>query len=155
MTRARSRQVRKRYESQIVRPLCLGRLSSRYVRIFEAGEGALCRPVKAQTRQSGCRCGWRISEETRNQGFVTGLWCGYRMGMDLGDGIGRLEGDYTQIKDGMVLTPPPDHDVGPRGGVASGRHICSHRGWTAESFTNGLRIEVPCAGQLGSVEWTV
>jgi Xaa-Pro dipeptidase len=96
------------YWSQIVRPLCLGKASSQYQRLFEVGKKALDAGI------SDLRPGRRIgdiarviSSEARNAGFKTGVWSGHGMGMDLGDGIGIFEDSTLELKEGMVITVHP------------------------------------------------
>jgi Xaa-Pro dipeptidase len=96
------------YWSQIVRPLCLGKPSSSYTHMFEAGEKALKKGVM------GLMPGKRVGEvvrtvydEIKKAGFKSGLWCGHGMGMDLGDGLGLFENNQTELKAGMIITIHP------------------------------------------------
>lgn len=96
------------YWSQIVRPLCLGKASSQYQRLFEIGKKALDAGVSRLV--PGTRIGdiaRIISSEARNAGFRTGVWSGHGMGMDLGDGIGIFEDSTLELKEGMVITVHP------------------------------------------------
>ncbi len=96
------------YWSQIVRPLCLGRPSAGYDRLFEAGRKALEKGL------SNLLPGKRvndvvsaIAEEAHMNGFKTGLWSGHAMGLDLGDGVGLFEDNTLELKEGMVFTLHP------------------------------------------------
>jgi Xaa-Pro dipeptidase len=96
------------YWSQIVRPLCLGRPSSGYEKLFDVGKRALDAGVS--TLRPGARIGdvaRIISSEARNAGFKTGVWSGHGMGMDLGDGIGIFEDSTLELKEGTVITVHP------------------------------------------------
>ena len=96
------------YWSQIVRPLCLGKPSLQYQRMFEAGQKALERGVAELV--PGKRVGDVVRivyDEIKKAGFNTGLWCGHGMGMDLGDGIGLFENNHLELKDDMVITVHP------------------------------------------------
>jgi Xaa-Pro aminopeptidase len=96
------------YWSQIVRPLCLGKPSLEYQRMFEAGGKALERGVAELV--PGKRVGDVVRivyDEIKKAGFNTGLWCGHGMGMDLGDGMGLFENNHLELKDGMVITVHP------------------------------------------------
>ena len=96
------------YWSQIVRPLCLGKPSLQYQRMFEAGQKALERGVAELV--PGKRVGDVVRivyDEIKKAGFNSGLWCGHGMGMDLGDGLGLFENNHLELKDGMVITVHP------------------------------------------------
>jgi Xaa-Pro aminopeptidase len=96
------------YWSQIVRPLCLGKASLQYERMFEAGGKALERGVVGLV--PGKRVGDVVRivyDEIRKAGFKTGLWCGHSMGMDLGDNLGLFENNQIELKEGMVITVHP------------------------------------------------
>jgi Xaa-Pro dipeptidase len=96
------------YWSQIVRPLCLGKPSSSYARMFEAGEKALKKGVTGLV--PGKRVGDVVRivyDEIKKAGFKSGLWCGHGMGMDLGDGLGLFENNQTELKAGMIITIHP------------------------------------------------
>lgn len=96
------------YWSQIVRPLCLGKPSPSYERLFEVGKKALDAGVSRLV--PGARLGdvaRIISAEARDAGYNTGVWSGHGMGMDLGDGIGIFENSTFELKEGMVITIHP------------------------------------------------
>jgi Xaa-Pro dipeptidase len=96
------------YWSQIVRPLCLGKPSSSYARMFETGEKALNKGVTGLV--PGKRVGDVVRivyDEIEKAGFKSGLWCGHGMGMDLGDGLGLFENNQTELRAGMIITIHP------------------------------------------------
>ena len=96
------------YWSQIVRPMCLGKPSAGYERLFEAGRLALeagaARLVPGARAQDVARA---VADEVRKAHLETGLWCGHGMGMDLGDGVGLSEDNPLELKEGAVITIHP------------------------------------------------
>jgi Xaa-Pro aminopeptidase len=96
------------YWTQIVRPLCLGKTTSRHERMFKAAKAALEEGISYLVP------GKRIGELVRavvgkveKEGFRTGIWCGHGMGLDVGESPGLFPDSDVQLKEGMCITIHP------------------------------------------------
>jgi Xaa-Pro aminopeptidase len=96
------------YWSQIVRPLCLGKPSAQYDRLFQVGNAAVDAGVSKMI--PGKRVGEMVSAmiaKINEGGYRTGIWCGHSMGMDVGENPGLFADSPVVLKEGMILTLHP------------------------------------------------
>ena len=96
------------YWSQIVRPLCLGKPSAEYERLFQVGSAAVDAGVSKMI--PGKRVGEMVSAmiaKINEGGYRTGIWCGHSMGMDVGENPGLFADSPVVLKEGMILTLHP------------------------------------------------
>lgn len=96
------------YWTQIVRPLCLGKSTPQYERMFNVGKAAL--ETGKENLIPGKRIGELVKaviEKVEAEGFKTGLWCGHGMGLDVGEYPGLFQDSQIELKEGMVITIHP------------------------------------------------
>jgi Xaa-Pro dipeptidase len=96
------------YWSQIVRPLCLGKTTPPYERLFNVGKAAL--EAAVSNLIPGKRIGelvLAVTERVKQEGFKTGIWCGHGMGMDVGEYPGLFQDSPLVLREGLVITIHP------------------------------------------------
>jgi len=96
------------YWSQIVRPLCLGKPSAQYERLFQVGNAAV--EVGVSYMVPGKRVGEMVTAiitRVKEGGYKTGIWCGHSMGMDVGENPGLFADSPIVLKEGMIITLHP------------------------------------------------
>lgn len=96
------------YWTQIARPLCFGKPSSQYQRLFKAAVDAL--RVGVDNLIPGKQIGDLVKAVTgkvEEEGFKTGYWCGHGMGLDVGESPGLFRDSTVELKENMVITIHP------------------------------------------------
>jgi Xaa-Pro dipeptidase len=96
------------YWTQIARPVCLGKPSSQYQRLFKAAMEAL--KVGVDNLIPGKQIGHlakAVTDRVQEEGFKTGYWCGHGMGLDVGESPGLFLDSTVELKENMVITIHP------------------------------------------------